>query len=284
LGTDLLLQSEFYQPFGSQLKFFVAPHIGWQQRNLNVFESQQNEAQLRVAEAKIGFDIGTEIFNIGEFRAGVYSGSGDVRRKIGDPGVPEFDYGLGGVFALLRMDTFDAPRFPRTGFGMNLKWDMSRVGLGADADLDKLDFDILTAWSKDKNTLALGLSYATTFSVVDQVQEYTQLGGFLRLSGLNFGALSGPHAAVGNLVYYRLLGDSARGLFDAPVYLGGSLEAGNVWQDQSDIGLDSLIASGSIFLAFDTFFGAVYVAAGFAEGGEQAYYLSIGSALGAQIR
>ena len=284
LGTDLLLRSEFYQPFGTQLKFFVAPHIGWQQRNLSVFEAQQNEARLRVSEAEIGFDIGTEIFNVGEFRAGVYSGSGDVRRKIGDPLVPEFDYGRGGVFGLLRVDTFDAPRFPRTGFGMNVRWDMSRIGLGADADLDKLDFDILAAWSRNKDTLALGLSYATTFDVVDQVQEYTQLGGFLRLSGLNFGALSGPHAAVGHLVYYRLLGDADRGLFDVPVYLGGSLEAGNVWQDQSDISFDSLIASGSVFLAFDTFFGAVYVAAGFAEGGEQTYYLSIGSALGPDLR
>jgi len=101
---------------------------------------------------------------------------------------------------------------------------------------------------------------------------------------LNLGALSGPHAAVGRLVYYRNFGDSARGLFDVPVYVGGSLEAGNVWQDQSDISFESLIGSGSIFLAFDTFFGAIYVAAGFAEGGEQAYYLSIGSALDPKVR
>lgn len=277
LGTDLLLQSEFYQPFGPGLKYFVAPRVDWHQNNLNVFDGDQNIAQLRVAEGEIGVDLGVELGNVGEFRAGVYTGNGNARLKIGDPLLPDRKYDLGGVFALLRFDTFSAPRFPRAGVGLNLKWDTSRTALGASEDFDKLEFDVLAAWSRGKNTLNFGFNYATTFDVVNQPQEYTQLGGFLRLSGLNYGAISGPHAATGRFVYYRLLGDAPGGLFDLPVYIGGSLEAGNIWQDQSDTNFDSLIGSGSLFLAFDTFFGAVYVAAGFAEGGEQAYYLSIGS-------
>jgi NTE family protein len=97
------------------------------------------------------------------------------------------------------------------------------------------------------------------------------------LSGLNYGEISGPHAAVGRLIYYRQLGDYSGGLLEIPVYIGASAEYGNVWQNRSDIDFDSLLANGSIFVALDTFFGAIYVAVGFAQGGERAYYLSIGT-------
>jgi NTE family protein len=81
------------------------------------------------------------------------------------------------------------------------------------------------------------------------------------------------------LIYYRLVSDYAGGLFEVPVYLGGSLEVGGVWQSRSDISIGSTLKSGSLFAAFDAYFGAIYLATGFAEGGEQTYYLLIGSAL-----
>ena len=60
------------------------------------------------------------------------------------------------------------------------------------------------------------------------------------------------------------------------MYIGASLEAGNVWERRSDIGFDSMIASGSVFLGFDTFFGPVYLAAGLADSGRSNFYLSVG--------
>ena len=115
------------------------------------------------------------------------------------------------------------------------------------------------------------------FETNDQLQEHTPMGGFLRLSGLDYGQISGPHAALGKLVYYRRLGDYSGGLLEVPVYLGASAEVGNVWQDRSDIDADSLLVNGSVFAAFETLFGAIYVAVGLAEGGDRAFYLSIGS-------
>jgi NTE family protein len=109
------------------------------------------------------------------------------------------------------------------------------------------------------------------------VQNFYPLGGFLRLSGLARGEISGPNAGVARLVYYRRSGKAGGGLFDIPVYLGASLEAGNVWQSRSDIDLGSTIANGSLFLGLDTFFGPVYLAAGLAEGGRSNFYLSVGT-------
>lgn len=277
LGTDLLLESEFYQPFGSGLKYFVAPRFLLHQDNLNVFIDGQDIAQLRVAEGNFGVDLGAELGTYGEFRLGAYRGNGKYRLKIGDPVIPDFEYELGAVFAQLQIDTFDLSRFPRRGIGARLRWDGSRSALGASENYDRLQFDFLTAWSRGKSTFNAGLSYSTTFETNDQLQDFTPMGGFLRLSGLDYGQISGPHAALAKLIYYRRLGDYAGGLLEAPVYLGASAEVGNVWQDGSDIDAASLLVNGSVFAAFDTFFGAIYLAVGFAEGGDRAFYLSIGS-------
>jgi NTE family protein len=277
LGTDLLLFSELYQPLGTGLKYFVAPHIELREDNRNLFLGDQSVAQLRVADSRIGVDIGTELGFFGELRAGIYSGGGASRVKIGDPTIVDNNFDVGGAFAQLQVDTFDDSRFPRTGSKAGLKWDMSRGSLGADRNFEKLEADYLSAWSRGKSTFQLGLNYATTIGANDQVQEYFSLGGFLRLSGFERGRLSGPHAALGRLIYYRLVSDYTGGLFEVPVYLGASVGAGNVWQSRADMSFASLLASGSVFAAFDTYLGAIYIAAGIAQGGEQAFYLSIGS-------
>ena len=277
MGTDLLLQSEFYQPFGKGLRYFVAPRFDLHQNNQNVFVDNQNIAQYRIAEAEVGIDIGAELGSFGEFRLGVYTGSGEARLKIGDPLIPDNNYDLGAVFAQVQIDTFDESRFPRTGMGANFRWDASRTSLGANENFDRLEVDILSAWSRGKSTLHAGVSFSSTFDVNDQLHTFTPMGGFLNLSGLNVGQISGPHTAIGRLAYYRRLGESSAGLLEVPVYIGASAEFGNAWLDRSDLDFDSLIASGSLFAAIDTFIGAIYFAAGFAEGGEQAYYLSIGS-------
>ena len=63
---------------------------------------------------------------------------------------------------------------------------------------------------------------------------------------------------------------------DTPLYLGFSVEAGNVWQNRSDMDFESLLTNGSVFAGFDTFIGPVYVAAGFAENGQSNFYLFVG--------
>ena len=57
-------------------------------------------------------------------------------------------------------------------------------------------------------------------------------------------------------------------------YVGGTLEAGGVWQDA--ISLDDTIIAGSVFLGTDTVIGSMYLAYGHAEGGHQGVYLFLG--------
>lgn len=277
LGSDLSLFSEYYYLYGADLNYFFAPYVDLQQRNQNVFVDTQATAQLRVASGEIGIDFGKELGTVGEIRSGIYSGRGKSRLKLGDPTTSDSDFDTGGVFAQLQLDTLDDSRFPRSGQRSTLRWDMSRQSLGADESFETLEAEYLSTWSRGRSTLQLGISYATTYGAHDLLQEYFALGGFLNLSGLERGRISGPHAAVGRLIYYRLVSNYTGGLFEVPVYIGGSVETGGVWQSRGDMSLDSSIANGSLFVAFDAYFGAIYLAAGFAERGENTFYLQIGS-------
>ncbi len=276
LGTDPELFSEFYQPLSFDSRWFVAPRLTMAQSNLNLFAFDETIAQLRVSEAEAGFDFGRELGTSGEFRLGVYRGLGEARVKVGEPTLPNIDFDTGGAFAALRFDTLDNAQFPRSGVRADLLWTLSRPSFGADNDFDTVEGEFESSWSRGKNTLQLGMTYATTLESDNSVQDYFPLGGFLRLSGLERGEISGPHAALARLVYFRRIGDTTGGILDTPVYLGVSAEAGNVWQGRSDISVDTMIMNGSVFTGIDTFIGPVYLAVGFAEGGNRNVYLFIG--------
>jgi NTE family protein len=276
LGTDPKLFSEFYQPLSFDSRLFISPHLTVEQSNINAFAAESTIARLRLSEAETGIDLGRELGRVGEFRIGVFRGLGEARVKVGDPSLPNIDFNTGGAFARLRFDSFDNTRFPRHGMRSDLKWTLSRPGFGADFKYDTIEGEATQTWSRGKNSLQLGLSYATTLESDGAIQDFFPMGGFLRLSGLERGEIAGPHAALAKLVYYRRVGDTS-GLLDTPVYLGMSAEAGNVWRSRSEMSFDSMLLNGSFFLGLDTFLGPVYLAAGFAEHGQSNFYLFIGA-------
>jgi NTE family protein len=276
LGTDPKLFSEFYQPLSSDSRLFIAPHISVEQSNINAFAADTRIARLRLSEAEAGIDMGRELGRVGEFRVGLFRGGGEARVQVGDPALPNVDFNAGGAFARLRYDSLDNARFPRRGMRGDIKWTLSRPELGADSEFDTVEGEVMQTWSRGKNSLQLGMSYATTLESDGAFQDFFPMGGFLRLSGLERGEIAGPHAALAKLVYYRRIGDKT-GIMDSPIYVGMSAEAGNVWLTRSEMSFDSMILNGSLFVGFDTFLGPVYVAAGFAEHGQSNFYLFIGA-------
>lgn len=276
LGTEPELLTEFYQPLSFDSRLFIAPSFSLRQSNLNAFAANDIIARYRVTEGTMSLDFGRELGTVGELRIGAYRGAGEARLNIGDPSLPNFDFETGGVFTRLRFDSVDNARFPRKGLLADIRWNLSRPGWGADFKFDTIEAEIAQTWSRGKSSLQLGLSYATTLSSDQTVQDFFPLGGFLRLSGLERGEISGPHAALARLVGYRRIGKTTGGVFETPIYLGVSVEAGNVWQTRAEMSFDTLRINGSIFFGLDTYFGPIYLAAGFAEGGENNVYLFIG--------
>ena len=67
-----------------------------------------------------------------------------------------------------------------------------------------------------------------------------------------------------------------------PMYVGGSVEGGNAWMQQTDMAFDDLLLNGSVFMGADTVIGPVFLAAGFGEGGAKSLFLSIGTTPGSR--
>ena len=277
LGTDPQLISEFYQPFSAGSRWFVAPRVNLEQWNLNAYIDSDAIARYRISESEFGIDTGMLLGSVGDIRVGAYRGAGRASVKIGDPTLSSEKFDTGGVLTRLRYDTRDDAQFPRSGVRADVVWNLSLPDLGADERFDTVETEVEGTWSRGKNSWNVGALYATTLQSQGAIQDLFRLGGFLRLSGLDRGQISGPHAAMLRLVYYRRVSESTGGIFDVPIYLGGSLELGNTWQSRSDISFDSALVNGGLFAGFDTKIGPIYLGAGFAEGGSGNYYLFFGA-------
>jgi NTE family protein len=276
VGTDPRLRSEFYLPLGESSRWFLAPRVNLQQSNLYAFAADDRIARYRLSESELGFDIGAQIGLVSELRLGGYRGSGRARVKVGDPTLPNLSFDTGGFRVRFGFDTLDDAQFPRQGMRANLNWDQSSQALGADERLAAIEIGFEKIWSRGKNSWLLGVEYATTNDTPSGIQDLFQMGGFLRLSGLERGEISGPHSALARLMYYRRISESTGGLLDVPMYVGMSAEIGNVWQTRSDMSFDTALVNGSIYAGFDTIIGPVYLAVGFAEGGSTNYYMFFG--------
>jgi len=276
IGTDPLLFTEFHQPISADSRFFVSPRAKFEQRNFNAFSGNDAVARYRVSEGEVGLDFGRDLGRWGEFRLGIQRGTGDARVKVGDPSLSNIDFDTGGIFARFRVDTLDDAQIPLHGTRFDLIWNGSRPDLGADGHFDSIETELTSVLTSGRNSLSFGLNYATTLDSDSTIQEFFPLGGFLRLSGLDRGAISGPHAGVARMVYYRRWGDKGS-LLEMPFYLGASIEAGNAWQSRSEISTSSLLYHGSLFAGLDTFLGPLFIGAGFGEGGNSSFYLFLGS-------
>lgn len=277
LGTRPYLRTEFYQPLSFDSRYFVAPRAGIEQSNFNLFDSEDRLARYRVTEAELGLDFGRELGSWGEIRIGAFRGEVDASLKVGDPTLPNVSADTGGVFARFAFDTQDDGQIPTNGIRGQLQWVDSSDRFGADSDIDALETSLSFVHAFGRHVVEVGALMNVSLEDTDLVQNFYQLGGFLRLSGLARGEISGPHAGVARLVYYRRTGETGGSLFDIPLYLGASLEAGNTWQRRSEISADGLITSGSLFVGLDTYFGPLYLAAGLAEGGRSNFFLSLGT-------
>jgi NTE family protein len=191
--------------------------------------------------------------------------------------LPPTDFTTNDFFGEFRYDTVDNVNFPRRGATLQLGWKAERADGGDAQDADLLVFDQLYAHSWGRNTAILWTSAGTQVDDdVNVVRSYFTLGGFLNLSAVTPETLVGPHFAIARGIYYRQVGRGGQGFLNVPVYVGTSLELGNVWGSRDEISFDTARTNGSVFLGLDTLLGPVYFATGFDDEGESNIYLFLG--------
>ena len=281
VGETPLVATEIYLPFGyrSPLVRIAAcripdPHAAARRR-----KRKHPGGIPRAHHSTSASILAASSATIGEVRVGWGRSFGESEMRVGDPTLAEREFDSRTFFGEFRYDSVDDVNFPRHGGTFQLGWQAEREGKGdlADADADLVTYDQLYAHSWGRNTGVLWASAGIrTDNDIDIVRSFFSLGGFLNMSGVTPETLVGPNYAILRGIYYRQIGRGGTGFLDVPVYIGASIEQGNVWNDRRDISFDSAMTNGSLFVGADTILGPVYFATGFDDEGVAAYYLFLG--------
>jgi NTE family protein len=211
-------------------------------------------------------------------RAGIGYTAGEFDVQVGDPDLPSFKFKGGTLLGRLTIDTLDNVRFPRKGGLLSIEGDYVDDSVGAKESFAVTRSIGVLALSHGENTITANLRFGTSWRSDTDLGNFPihRLGGLFRLSGLAPGEVAGPFALLGDLIAYRRIANPRFFTLKLPVYVGGSIEAGNAYEGLEEIDASSLIVAGSAFLGIDTPLGPLYVAYGLAEGGRSSGYLFLG--------
>ena len=279
LGRVTGLRSEFVQPVGQAGAFYLKPSVGIRADSLPESVDGVQVAEYRLVRRQLDFEAGYSPSPQWRIGMAVTGGKDRARRIVGDP---EAFAGGSESFAGLRMnatwDSLDSGSFPTTGLRATVEvislhpWG----GTALDGEVARMSLDWAHSW--DRYHLLLGTRLASAVQDDGFFQAQTFLGGFLNLSGFGERSLVGNQAALARAVVYRRVGDTTR-IFAMPMFVGGSLEAGNVWDSRDAVDIGSLVAGGSLFTGFDTPLGPIFLGYGRNQTGAASWYLTFGSLL-----
>lgn len=273
IGQEPGAFTELYQPVSYRQRYFVHPSAWMSNQTVPLFDVHGNKlSEFRRLRYGAELAAGRELGTWGELRAGILREAGESKVRVGDPTFPENAFDTGELFVQLYVDELDNLNFPRSGGSLRLRAIGGLESLGSDGDYEQASVRGSYAHTLGRYTGLFGARLESTPESDAPGQSLFTLGGFTQLSGLVYNELAGQHSALISAMFYRRMGDSD--LF--PLYLGLSVEYGNVFQDRSAIKFSDGILAGSIFAGLDTFIGPFYVAYGRAEEGTQNTYVFLG--------
>lgn len=278
IGRTDLLRSEWYQPLTDRQRVFVAARAEYVRDPFDVFDIEGRRlVRLRRVSYGIGLDLGTPFGTAGEARIGLHRGRvklvEDTNLVAGTFPLPNAD--TGGWSASVVLDTLDNLRFPRNGYALDVKILAASPALGSTDRYTKASGALTLATSIGAHAFTLHARAGGSLSDDRELPDYElfSLGGFQQLSGYQTGQLQGREMAFGRLGYsYRLAGPS---ILDG-AYVGASLELGRIGESAFGRTRTSQRRGASLYFAFDSPLGPVYLAYGHADAGQQAVYFFLG--------
>ena len=283
IGRIARAATEFHQPLDISQTIFTSARGSVQNAPRYVFSGSQRVAEYAVQTNAASIDLGMPYRGFGEIRLGPaytrYKGS----PTVAVPGFQTTRQSDAGLRLSGRWDNLDNAFFPRSGLkaSVDLFYGQRTQQLGSDTEqiskrLGRGEFSANTGIALTENSFINVAAHAGALNRDDpSLVNPFLLGGFLNLSGLRNGQLSGSYLGFGRAVYYYRLASVP--FIGGSVFAGGSVEAGNAWQQRAAVGASDLTKAASVFVAADTFLGPFYFGYGRATGGASSFYLFLGN-------
>ena len=284
IGEEPTASTELYHPLrwtdSRADDWFVAGYAGLTQQRRVLYDAADGDelATLRRTQGSAGLDLGQPWGEFGEFRLG-WSRLGMRARPLllaaalGDLPLQRVRWTEDALRARVVVDQLDYAVFPQSGYRGTLEaWAGHRSG-DLSGRFHRIETEGTLVRSLGAHTLALHAQLQTAEQSGSVVARYA-LGGFHRLSGYQPNQLTGNHALLLRLTWYRRLTQTP--LLTRGFFVGGTLEAGNAWARREQISLGDLRTGLSLFLGADTGIGPLYLGLTHAPRGRSGVALLIG--------
>tara|TARA_R110002096_G_scaffold426421_1_gene636217 strand:- start:107915 stop:110104 length:2190 start_codon:yes stop_codon:yes gene_type:complete len=279
VGQEFSLFTEFYQPIDFKENFYIYTNAGGYKVNQNILSDSGDGTilgQVRVSQLAFQVGAGRNLGRWGTIRAGLQRSYGNFNRRIGFPTVGKVSFDQTKFVADLLVDTLDNAQFPTSGLAFEVNYENALSWLGGDSGVDTFVVGGYKPFTWGKNTLGFQSVFATTYNGRPDETNLFPLGGFMNLTAFAPGQLTGNHGGVLTAIYYRRISGGRQYLTEMPIYVGGTVEAGNVWNRWEDASFSDLKWSSSLFVGIDTVLGPIYLGMGLGSNGATATFLNIG--------
>ena len=281
LGIDKYISTEFYQPLDSDQLFYSRAKFGYDVKEWEFVDSKASAFEVTHAEYRLDLGIGYNYVEQGMVELGFIFERGSLENK---DVINELEYSSYGGYVMFGFDDLDTIYFPTRGnrFTLNLYYrhDSGPDMFGTESSDTSLQIeaDWRGGWSVARHAFVGIASLATVDQQAGTSVHISELGGFLNLSGYSKNSLVGQHKVFGAFVYQYDLKRNFLRMSGYPLYVGSSIEAGNVWAVIDSVSLSDLIYSGSLYLGADTGVGPTAIGFGWADDGEMTIFIFIGKA------
>ena len=284
-GREKLLATEYLLSLDPLDHYYWKSRYQYSKDEQLYFWDNQPSLKTQTKSHNVSTSLGINVTNDMIIELGISAENGDV---IG-PSIldVEIDYETYSSFAIISYDTLDSYSFPSEGTRVYFKGAYNKDKLNqytlpivgevfGDDELFNYEFSLKHALSFKQHTFINKIEVSGTDSDQISLIHTHKLGGFLNLSGLHKDALVGSQLVYGSLVYQYRINWQGLGGMVMPLYLGSSIEAGNVWQYKSERDLDDLIYAASIFVGVESEFGPAVLGFGVNDLHHKTFYLTIG--------
>jgi len=281
LGFEKLFATEFYQPLNRDQEFYSRARYQYDIHNWDLYDNNNRALTFDKKTHTVELGIGYNYVLQGVVELGLVAEKGVI---INDAWLlQDFDFNSYGAYFRMGYDSLDSISFPTSGNRVSLNVYVRKENFDDVIDNQndysvQIEADWKGALSVGNHAFVGKASLATNNNDGLNTLHLSDLGGFLNLSGYHKDSLNGAHKLFGAFIYQYDLGRDALGMRDYPLYLGLSLEAGNVWFERSEVSLTDLIYASSLYIGTDTTMGPAAIGFGITDMGDKSVYLFIGKA------
>lgn len=276
VGSQYLLDSEYYHPFTPSSNWFIAPRVGLNSQQLNVYSGNTLQASYRLREALGGIDTGYAFGRTGELRLGYEGGYQKISPEIGNvPTLPTTSGATGDARIQYQLTTLDQPVIPRSGVSLLAYTKGYTVNPAAPDPFPVTEIQAQDFFRLNKpSSIFVGAYGGSSYGYKTGVPAFS-LGGSQRLVAWSTNELLTNQYFLGQIGYIRELAKLPP-LLGSTVDFLGILELGKTYKLPNGPSPPNLPMDAAAGLLVNTIFGPVLVAGSVGDYGHARFYFRIG--------